>query len=469
MSLSEIEVAKQTNFSKHKYDEIYEDDIWRLRDVGINPPPYIRVSTMTFKKIHPKWLRKLAKRFIRFQAATKAYYTLQQYLRSLVHFSNFLNGYGREIQPEEINRTLMLSYIEYVYRLKNVNEAKNKLITHIKLIMTLASVEGWENITKEKIMFRDDRLPVRRAQPRYIPNEVVDQLNRHIHNLPPDIARLVLLLQHTGRRIGEICSLPINCTIKDAEGDFFLQYYEFKMKKEETIPISHEMAEVIEEQRLWLTNKLSSQPPKFLFPDKDLGAMRTYVVAEALNKLAVKYKINGFDEIPWHFQPHQFRHTVGTRMINSGVPAHIVQRYLKHNSPEMTMNYAYLHDSTMKAEFAKFQGKLVDITGKIVHEPEDMEFPADLKWLKRNILAQALPNGYCGLPIQQGGCPHANACLSCSHFRTMPQFLGRHRQHLDETKRILAAAEQQGWTRQIEMNKKIKVNLEVIITSLENK
>ena len=157
-----------------------------------------------------------------------------------------------------------------------------------------------------------------------------------------------------------------------------------------------------------------------------------FIVSDALNRLAVKHLIKGPGGKIWHFQLHQFRHTVGTQMINSGVPAHIVQRYLKHTSSEMTMSYAHLHDRTMKAEFAKFQGKLVDITGHIVADEQAIDIPADLKWLKRNVLAQALPNGYCGLPIQQGGCPHANACLSCSHFRTTGQFLNQHKQQLNE-------------------------------------
>jgi hypothetical protein len=83
------------------------------------------------------------------------------------------------------------------------------------------------------------------------------------------------------------------------------------------------------------------------------------------------------------------------------------------------------------------------------------------------VLAQALPNGYCGIPIQQGGCPHANACLSCSHSKTTALFLGKHKGQLQETNRMLATAEENGWTRQIEMNKKIKANFESIITVLE--
>jgi integrase len=39
----------------------------------------------------------------------------------------------------------------------------------------------------------------------------------------------------------------------------------------------------------------------------------------------------------FRFRVHEFRHTVGTRMIRNGVKQHHVQRYLGHESPEMTM------------------------------------------------------------------------------------------------------------------------------------
>jgi hypothetical protein len=38
---------------------------------------------------------------------------------------------------------------------------------------------------------------------------------------------------------------------------------------------------------------------------------------------------------------------------------------------------------------------------------------------RRNVRAQALPNGQCHLPVQTGPCPHANACLTCGHFRAI--------------------------------------------------
>ena len=45
---------------------------------------------------------------------------------------------------------------------------------------------------------------------------------------------------------------------------------------------------------------------------------------------------------------HQFRHTVGTRMINNEVSMDTVQRMLDHASPEMTARYATIKDQTLR-------------------------------------------------------------------------------------------------------------------------
>ena len=51
---------------------------------------------------------------------------------------------------------------------------------------------------------------------------------------------------------------------------------------------------------------------------------------------------------------HQLRHSLGTRLINSGVPQHVILRLLTHASPTMTAVYAQLHDSTIRAEFERY-------------------------------------------------------------------------------------------------------------------
>jgi len=58
---------------------------------------------------------------------------------------------------------------------------------------------------------------------------------------------------------------------------------------------------------------------------------------------------------------HQFRHTFGTRLINSGVPQHVIQRLLGRASPDMTAVYARLHDTTIRAEFERYRQTRVDV------------------------------------------------------------------------------------------------------------
>lgn len=58
----------------------------------------------------------------------------------------------------------------------------------------------------------------------------------------------------------------------------------------------------------------------------------------------------------------------------------------------------------MKAAFADYQGKLVDIQGQTRAADEHI----DARWLKQNIMSQALPNGLCSLPLTQNKCLHSN-------------------------------------------------------------
>ena len=151
---------------------------------------------------------------------------------------------------------------------------------------------------------------------------------------------------------------------------------------------------------------------------------------------------------------------------NLGVPHHFIQRYLGHLGPEMTNRYAHIHDSTMREKLSEYlQGTLVDVTGKAV--PEGPLDTSDLRWFTRNLMAQALPNGYCAIPVVAGPCPHPNACLSCAHFRTDASFLDVHKAELRDTERVITEASANGWTRQIEMNERKRNNLVNIVTSLE--
>lgn len=111
--------------------------------------------------------------------------------------------------------------------------------------------------------------------------------------------------------------------------------------------------------------------------------------------------------------------------------------------------------------------KVVNVKGKAVKVDPQQPRNADLQWFKKNVLAQALPNGTCALPILMGPCPHANACLTCTHFRTDARFLPAHEKELEQAEELLQVAQANGWTRQIETNERVRDNLVRIVTSLK--
>ena len=52
-------------------------------------------------------------------------------------------------------------------------------------------------------------------------------------------------------------------------------------------------------------------------------------------------------------------------------------------------------------------------------------------------------------------------------FITTPEFLGKHREHWEQTRQLIAGATARGQLRLIEMNQQILSNLDRIITTLE--
>jgi len=153
-------------------------------------------------------------------------------------------------------------------------------------------------------------------------------------------------------------------------------------------------------------------------------------------------------------------------LINKDVPQEVVRRILDHESHEMTAGYAQLSDATIRRHWEaahKVNAKGEDVT-------LDPDGPlAEAAWARQRLgrATQALPNGFCGLPLART-CPHANACLTCPLFVTTAEFLSQHRAQHGTTLEIISVAEARGQTRMAQMNRQVASNLEKIITALEN-
>ncbi len=446
-------------------------DIWRAEELGIKPSAAQSTYALNFTRINPTWFRAIVKRFVRFQSATKSFNSCRSYITGLSHFGNFIINENSNLEPSDLNRAIILDYLNYLNLTSLQATAKHIALIHLRTFIEIVAQENWLPFPKERLLFSTDLPKPTSPMPRFIPETIMQQLNQHLAELPDQYRRFIFVLQETGRRISEVCTLPFECLRQDDAKDYFLEVHEHKLKKSYLIPITETCVKLIKEQQTYIKQEGKAQAG-YLFVSRSRGHSATphataRHINNLLNILAEKANILDSNGKVWRFHAHQFRHTVGTRMINAGVPQPIVQRYLGHESPEMTSRYAYIHDHTLKKAFMKFQGTLVNIHGEIIENLNTQSL--DEQWLKHNIMAQALPSGYCGLPAVQQRCPHANACLTCTHFRTDERFLSAHEKQLKETNHILDTAEKNGWQRQVEMNQEVKINLEKIIISLKEK
>ena len=439
----------------------YEKDIWDVRKIGTKYNKTAGIHTLNFKPITQDWLRTLGKEFIKYSLAKYSFSNTLTKLSALKHFSTFLDKETNINSLEELNQKIIFNFCNYISSLEISQGYMRLILGAIRNFIETGLYEEWF-VIHESIYIEIPKIDTKKSF-KNIPESVLKQLNTHISELREDIGRIVLILQVCGMRISEVILLPFSCLSSDIDGDYFLRYYQSKLKKEHSIPIPKEVVKIIEDQKKYVMEKFGEKT-EYLFPSKLNRPILQKNFNENINRLALKKNIVDDKGKLFHFHSHQFRHTVGTRLINLGVPQHIVQKYLGHESPEMTNTYAQVFNQTLKDEFFKTKGQIVDIYGERKEWSES--FNKDLSWLKKNILAQTLPDGYCSIPIIAGPCKHANACLSCEHFRTDGTFKDVLEKQLENTMKLLDIAKENNWLRQIETNTKLVETLKKILDSI---
>jgi Phage integrase family len=173
--------------------------------------------------------------------------------------------------------------------------------------------------------------------------------------------------------------------------------------------------------------------PRYLFLGLlfNRNADRPYVAStlhKTLTELARRLGIRDSAGRMIDFQrTHRFRHSKATSLLNAGVPIHVVQRYLGHLSPAMTMHYAQTLAETHEAEFLRYR-KITADARDLQSSPRDLY---DMLQLDKRT-DRILPNGWCLLPPRQA-CDRGNSCLTCGNFTTDATFLPELRAQKDRT------------------------------------
>ncbi len=361
------------------HDDLLDRDVWLASDVGLSPDVTHSVYSMTFTKIITPWLKLAAKKFVRFQAATRSFATCRGYIRSFNHFDEYLQTIEEPFAANNINRSHIVGLIQHLATKNLKPMTRGITLINLRVFHQIVLLEGWLDWPERPIIFNSDLPRDIDKAPKYISDYVLTQLKRHLHNFPQWMQHFITIIMETGRRISEVCSLSFDCLEQDSDDDLLLKVNEKKLKRIRLIPISKECINAIKAQQNLV---LSEETSKYLFPSHRLSKSPTVSavhINRSLKNLAIEHGIKDANGVIWKFSSHQFRHTIGTQMINAGVPQVMVQHYLGHESPEMTARYAHIHNETMKKAFTEYQEKMVDVNGQVKANDELI----NAKWLKK--------------------------------------------------------------------------------------
>jgi hypothetical protein len=433
-----------------------------------------------FDRIGTGWLRRGLQWHCRVGLETGAlsWGTVQLRADTMTAFDAFLAG--RRVpgpwlaaEPAQL-RALMLDFLGYVrsLRVQRPGPAQGQPLSQSRVTALLTSVEqfyafmhdhrdtaavalaepGWLQLGPQHAMFFRRGEKPRRDRHRGHGRDVIDDdaftqimAGAGLLGVPAaddglgdeQAMRILMLLARTGRRVSEICLLDRDPLLPlgqpagtDGDAGGFtarLRYQQTKIEgAPDTILVDEEIVAIIRAQQEWASRfraGLAAPAPKYLFlaARKNRNGDRPYSdgrLRDLLGELARRLDVRDAAGALVDFQrTHRFRHTRATSLLNAGVPLHVVQRYLGHLSPEMTMIYAKTLASTHEAEFLRYR-KLTADARELDTDPRDLY---DMLQLDKRA-DRVLPNGWCMLPPRQH-CSKGNACLTCDKFATDASFL----------------------------------------------
>ncbi|MDP1819496.1 MAG: tyrosine-type recombinase/integrase [Acidimicrobiales bacterium] len=453
----------------------YGSDDWDARRLGVA----VRRGRERahFGVIHQRWLREPIKRWARFRLSTGyAFTTVDTSAQALARFSLFLEQRHPEVDGiAGISRDLLVEHLSWMASSHWATTTRSNTLTFLKMFLEWGRRHGTlEGLPADAVIYEEEVSRPGDALPKFIPEFVMAQLESEaslarLRN--PTVRHLVIVLMETGVRGGDACELAFSPMVDDSVGWPCLRFANSKVSIEQLIPLSAKAAETIRAQQAHVLT-LHPEGSPWLFPgilDNADGA-KPYAHSTLSGQLGRWQKVIGVhDEAgqPVRVHAHQFRHTVGTRLINAGVPQHVIQKLLGHASPRMTARYAQIHDHTVRDAFERYCRQRVNTDGEAVpYDPGALT--ADAEWVKHNLsrVRDSLPNGYCGRPPQQD-CSHPNACLTCPDFQTTPEFLDVHRQQATANRKLIARADANGQFRLAENLRQVQASLDHIIPSLE--
>jgi len=455
------------------YDDRPETDkeIWDLRKLGVSLNLSQSSHKLNFTVIAQPWLRVLAQRYLKYHLALHSGRDCVSKLTAIRQFSQFLAQEAPQAEASMLDRALLLRYLGFLQEQTLAPATRHNYLIALRMFLdTCAHRLNIEGISREPLIFDEDLVKRPEYGTREVPEEVLVQLRTHLHALPTITLRMVTVLLEVGLRISELCQLPLDCLVCDDKHEWYLRFYQSKTQREHVIPlVEKELVGAIQAQqqdvRARWAKTCSYLFPSVLTPTKPYH-QKTF--SHHLNTWAFKHEIKDRSGQLYRFTAHQFRHTVGMRLINEDVPLEVVSRLLGHRSLTMTQVYARVRDQKLRADLERVarKRKTVDYQGNAV-KGDSRANASEVQMTRKGVRGQTLAVGGCGRLVVLGECSYANKCLTCPMWLTATDDLPALKSFYERAIRLKQRATELGNQVVIKQQDHIIETLAVRIKSLE--
>ena len=325
-----------------RWDTEYPRDLWRLRDLGVPG----QQAAIRFGQIPQPWLKALAKRWARWRAAAGGRSdAIYQGIRAITRFGQFLAASKIPVQgPGQVDRDLLERYLAVLQHELAGKADHPKFIGSLNAFFDAIRRHGWDDALPATAVIYPEDYP--RARPQRLPRAVAEQVMAQVED-PANLALwdnpayqlVTLILIRCGLRISDAIRLPFGCLVSDSNGAPYLRYLNHKMNREALVPLDDQLAQLIRDQQARVQGDYPAGQT-VLFPQAQANRdgrkpMHGGAYRRALYSWLARCDIRDERGNPARITPHQWRHTLGTALINRDVPQHVVQKILDHYAGDL--------------------------------------------------------------------------------------------------------------------------------------
>lgn len=272
------------------------------------------------------------------------------------------------------------AFLKKRMRAASISKRRLSLLEHEDLVDWLGHLHGlglkpWSKINyflpvRKYLVWETDRKAIR--------PEAIEHFTRSLLPKPPDLlpkflspendkiivnrlrasshpyAPLFLLLRFTGMRISELINLPNDCLQISTRNETYLKVPLGKMNNERLVPLHDEPLKIIQNLR----KSKDADDCMDADPQRLIGMRGAVSQIYAKLRKHLQMTTSGVSDQGKPVTFHRFRHTYATSLLSAGVSIVSIMKLLGHRRIEMSLRYASITPTLIRAEYLRAMEKL---------------------------------------------------------------------------------------------------------------